>query len=218
MLAMTFFQVTMAVLFLILCPLLVLIVLLQKGRGGGLGAAFGGAGSSAFGTRTGDVFTWITIVLVAAFLLLAVVNALVIQPPKGTVTAVQFKPPPPGNVGEESKVKLFTGTAGATIFYTVDGTDPVGEEHGIRYETGANVVVQPGKVLKAIAARPEWNPSEVAEAVYGVEPELPDLPDEGDLDDLLPPVDPPEADPVEDVVPPVEPADETDAAVEGENE
>ena len=52
----------LATLFVLVCILLIVVILLQKGRGGGLGAAFGGLGSSAFGTRTGDVFTWVTIV------------------------------------------------------------------------------------------------------------------------------------------------------------
>jgi len=55
-------------LFIIVCLMLIVVVLVQKGRGGGLGAAFGGAASSAFGTRVGDVFTWVTIVLTALFL------------------------------------------------------------------------------------------------------------------------------------------------------
>ena len=42
---------------------MMLVVLIQRGRGGGLTGAFGGAGgSSAFGTKAGDVFTKITIV------------------------------------------------------------------------------------------------------------------------------------------------------------
>ncbi|MBN1436043.1 MAG: preprotein translocase subunit SecG [Sedimentisphaerales bacterium] len=65
---------TLAVIFIIICLALILLVLLQKGRGGGLAAAFGGAGGqSAFGSKTGDVFTWVTIVAVAMFLLLAMV-------------------------------------------------------------------------------------------------------------------------------------------------
>jgi preprotein translocase subunit SecG len=41
---------------------LILIVLVQRGRGGGLAGAFGGAGGqSAFGTKAGDLFTKITI-------------------------------------------------------------------------------------------------------------------------------------------------------------
>jgi preprotein translocase subunit SecG len=62
----------LAILFILVCLFLIVIVLLQKGRGAGLSAAFGGAGGqSAFGTKTGDVFTWATIVIVAFFLLLS---------------------------------------------------------------------------------------------------------------------------------------------------
>jgi len=44
--------------------LLMFIVLLQRGRGGGLTGALGGlGGQSAFGTKAGDVFTRITVVV-----------------------------------------------------------------------------------------------------------------------------------------------------------
>ena len=72
---------TLAVLFVIVCLLLIVIVLLQKGRGGGLSAAFGGAGGqSAFGSKTGDVFTWATIVIVGVFLVLSMVLTVVYKP------------------------------------------------------------------------------------------------------------------------------------------
>ena len=67
--------------FVLICVFLIIIVLLQKGRGGGLSAAFGGAGGqSAFGSKTGDVFTWVTIVITAVFLLLAMVMTRVYRP------------------------------------------------------------------------------------------------------------------------------------------
>src|SRR5690242_9487769 len=41
---------------------MICIILIQRGKGGGLAGAFGGVGgSSAFGTKAGDVFTKITI-------------------------------------------------------------------------------------------------------------------------------------------------------------
>lgn len=68
-------------LFVITCLLLILIVLLQKGRGGGLASAFGGGGgSSAFGAKTGDVFTWVTVVLAGVFLLLAIIANFIFRP------------------------------------------------------------------------------------------------------------------------------------------
>ena len=52
--------------------LLIFIILLQRGRGGGLAGAFGGlGGQSAFGTKAGDVFTKITIVLAIVWVALA---------------------------------------------------------------------------------------------------------------------------------------------------
>lgn len=47
------------------------LILLQRGRGGGLAGAFGGmGGQSAFGTKAGDVFTRITIGVATAWILL----------------------------------------------------------------------------------------------------------------------------------------------------
>jgi len=68
------------VLFLLCSVILVLLVLIQRGRGGGLAGAFGGPGGhSAFGTKTADVFIKATAVLGAIFFILAVVTALVMR-------------------------------------------------------------------------------------------------------------------------------------------
>lgn len=60
--------------------LLMVIILLQRGRGGGLAGAFGGAGgASAFGTRAGDVFTKITAIMAIVWVLLAAGNRFVLE-------------------------------------------------------------------------------------------------------------------------------------------
>ncbi|MDK1032483.1 MAG: preprotein translocase subunit SecG [Planctomycetia bacterium] len=74
------------VIFLIAAILLVLIVLVQRGRGGGLAGALGGAGGhSAFGTKTGDVFTKATAVLATILILLAIIIGILMhsQTPEG---------------------------------------------------------------------------------------------------------------------------------------
>ncbi|MHC4204671.1 MAG: preprotein translocase subunit SecG [Planctomycetota bacterium] len=81
MLAISFIMNVVAVLFVICCVSLVLIILIQKGRGGGLSGAFGGAmAGGILGSKTGDFLTWVTIVLVGVFLLLAVVMAKFYKP------------------------------------------------------------------------------------------------------------------------------------------
>jgi preprotein translocase subunit SecG len=70
---MTWMQWLLAVTLIGVCLFLMLVILLQRGRGGGVAGAFGGGGGSgAFGAKTGDVFTWITVVVAAIFVGLAV--------------------------------------------------------------------------------------------------------------------------------------------------
>ena len=86
LLAVSFIMKIVAALFVLCCVALVLIVLIQKGRGGGLSGAFGGAmASGILGSKTGDFLTWVTIVLAGVFLLLAVVMAKFYKPPPVTV-------------------------------------------------------------------------------------------------------------------------------------
>jgi protein translocase SecG subunit len=57
------------------------LVLIQRGKGGGLAGAFGGAGgSSAFGSRAGDTFTKITIYTAAVWILMIMFLIKMTQP------------------------------------------------------------------------------------------------------------------------------------------
>jgi preprotein translocase subunit SecG len=50
---------------------LIVLILVQRGKGGGLAGAFGGAGGqSAFGTKAGDMFTKITAVTACIWIVL----------------------------------------------------------------------------------------------------------------------------------------------------
>ena len=68
------------VILLVLGIFMILLVLIQRGKGGGLAGAFGGVGgSSAFGSRAGDTFTKITIGVAAAWILLLMFQVVVFQ-------------------------------------------------------------------------------------------------------------------------------------------
>jgi len=110
-----FFYWTCVTLFAVISCFLILLVLIQKGRGGGLASAFGGGGggNTAFGSKTGDVLTWATSIVFGVFLLLAIgtdllaerrhmarqpapaAAAAAAQPPARTLPT-QTLPPPPG--------------------------------------------------------------------------------------------------------------------------
>jgi len=59
---------------------MIVLVLIQRGKGGGLIGALGGAGgSSPFGSRAGDQFTRITIYVAAVWLLLTMLQVKLVQ-------------------------------------------------------------------------------------------------------------------------------------------
>ncbi|NOX52941.1 MAG: preprotein translocase subunit SecG [Planctomycetes bacterium] len=124
---------TLALLFVGL--LLIMIILLQRGRGGGLAGAFGGlGGQSAFGTRAGDVFTRITVVLAVIWVALAGVSIWALE--KGTAGKFQAE------VKEE--------TSGTTPVETAPATEPGGtalpgteEESGAAAPSGSESASEP---------------------------------------------------------------------------
>lgn len=62
---------------------LIFLILIQRGKGGGLTAAFGGGGGdSAFGAKAGDAFTKITIVSALVWITLCMVTIAAYNPPE----------------------------------------------------------------------------------------------------------------------------------------
>ena len=83
---------------------LIILVLIQQGRGGGLAGAFGGmGGQSAFGTKAGDLFTKITIGVAAVWILLCVATV------KYATTQTS---PFSGNLGSNATQTVNPGGAG----------------------------------------------------------------------------------------------------------
>lgn len=121
--------ITLMVLFLFVCLVMTLLVLIQKGRGGGLASAFGGAGgNTAFGSKTGDVLTWATSIVFGVFLLLAIflnlvanrVNARIMGAPAIAAPAAQpasnspSGSTPAGNAPVEQPAAVIPSTAAPT--------------------------------------------------------------------------------------------------------
>lgn len=70
-----FVETLVMILLFFLAVLLIIVILLQRGRGGGLAGLAGGlATQNPFGTKAGDIFTRITIILASIWILLCLVS------------------------------------------------------------------------------------------------------------------------------------------------
>jgi len=77
---------------------LILLILIQKGKGGGLAGAFGGpGGQSAFGSKTADAFTKITLYVAGIWVALIIIMIWLVQPKTEITTAI------PAEISQSSK-------------------------------------------------------------------------------------------------------------------
>ncbi len=118
-------------LFLLVSIVMILIVLIQRPQGGGLGGAFGagggsGAGQTAFGTKTGDVLTGGTIAIFVCFLLLAIGLNFVTRPQSMEATQPTLAAP----ADEEAVDGSIEDSAGDIIDESVEGASDVIDETG----------------------------------------------------------------------------------------
>lgn len=88
---------------------LILLILVQRGKGGGLTGALGGmGGQSAFGAKAGDTFTWVTVGVAIFWILLSIFSVLTLdgdrgvfgRTPRGTVLP-DASPGGPGGDGQD---------------------------------------------------------------------------------------------------------------------
>jgi preprotein translocase subunit SecG len=77
---MGFWAYFVSILLILTAIFLVLLILVQRGRGGGLAGALGGmGGQSAFGTKAGDTFTWVTYATAGFWIFLCAVGVIVMS-------------------------------------------------------------------------------------------------------------------------------------------
>jgi preprotein translocase subunit SecG len=115
---------------------LILLVLVQRGRGGGLAGAFGGmGGQSAFGAKAGDTFTKVTIGVSIFWLLLCVGSVKLLGTSSGSFgkatppTQTQFVPELDGSgpgAADESGAAEPAGAGGEASVPAEDGPETDG--------------------------------------------------------------------------------------------
>jgi preprotein translocase subunit SecG len=86
----------MTVLYVLVCLVLLMVILLQQGRGGDIAAAFGGSGSqTAFGARAGaSLLTRVTTVTAVLFMIGAIGLGILWQHGGGSSSVVRGKTAP----------------------------------------------------------------------------------------------------------------------------
>jgi preprotein translocase subunit SecG len=115
------FKVLLGLMLIFVSAFMILLILVQRGRGGGLTGALGGAGGqSAFGSKAGDVFTRITIGTAVVWIFLSMI----------TISIYNSPPPPPAKAGDDTGLidaSTGEGDAAAEKDATTDGKLPSGD-------------------------------------------------------------------------------------------
>ncbi len=114
---------------------LMLLILVQRGKGGGLTGALGGmGGQSAFGSKAGDAFTKITVVTAVIWIMLCMVTIAAFNPPpapkqtkndEATITSMMG-----GAEDEEGDAEADTESGDSSLGengFSSEGTDEAGE-------------------------------------------------------------------------------------------
>ena len=113
------------VLLLLSSIFLILLILVQRGKGGGLTGALGGmGGQSAFGSKAGDAFTKITVITALVWITLCMVTIARYNPPP---RAVQKAKPgatmTSGSQAETDSAMSSTGEGSGTTDIKIDDTE-----------------------------------------------------------------------------------------------
>lgn len=135
---------------------LILLVLVQRGKGGGLTGALGGmGGQSAFGTKAGDAFTRITIITTLIWITLCM------------VTISRFNPPPAAKVTKEMTLmeKARALDYAPSIGAPAEAGDVPSDFSGEAASMGAGSGVDADDDNVAVKQTPENTAAEAAEAV-----------------------------------------------------
>lgn len=114
---------------------LILLVLIQRGRGGGLAGALGGmGGQSAFGAKAGDVFTKITVGVAAFWILLCILAVNVLGRQQSLLS---------GDLGGSAPITMDESLGGDGAAAPESNAEPAGEAGEGLEGGGSPAAVQP---------------------------------------------------------------------------
>jgi preprotein translocase subunit SecG len=118
-------------LIVLLSLFLICLILIQRGKGGGLAGAFGGVGgSSAFGTKAGDIFTRVTMYVAIAWIVLGMILVVLYNRPGPSAfddgsTAASSKEVAPKSSKEKGKGPAKSAAPASTPAAPASGPSPV---------------------------------------------------------------------------------------------
>lgn len=114
-------------LFIAVAVIMVLIILIQRPTGGGLSGAFGassgGSGQTAFGAKTGDALTMMTIGTFVVFILTSILLVYTSRPPAATPGGATATP-----VGEQLPAETVVETPAEPETTPAFPLEPAGED------------------------------------------------------------------------------------------
>ena len=143
------------------------IILLQRGRGGGLvGALSGLGGQSAFGTKAGDTFTRITIGIAAAWVILAGVHGHVLRArtEKSSNLPDRIEIPLKGNETSTSSTKSRDSKSDSGLGSSLsDDADEVGKDEDLKKKSKSIKPTTEGTTEEPKKSEPDAKPAESKE-------------------------------------------------------
>ncbi len=151
--------------FVLVCLFMMLVILIQKPKGGGLSGAFGGAGGgnaqAAFGAKVGDVLTWLTVSCFVLFLLLAMGLTWVINPTVAGQNPGSAQPPLSQTLDEQTPEPDSETETPASE----DATEALTEDAEADAEADAEVAQQPEASAQDAAGEADNAADEAADTV-----------------------------------------------------
>jgi preprotein translocase subunit SecG len=143
---------------------LILLILIQRGRGGGLAGALGGmGGQSAFGTKAGDLFTRITIGVAAFWVVLSVAAIALLNQSSSVFGEGETGSLLPAGAPADSPADAEDKTGGAAGTATIlpkSESGPVGSGATPNAESGSGTA--PAPAAPSTSTPPASTPAESA--------------------------------------------------------